>query len=108
MEGMRKNPISGGYAGYVKVILKDKIVGMCNVTALFGENWDKILAFQYIKMEQVVSTSSKAVRSQEDDPTTLFSPNEATSGVLCAVLGFSVQEGHGAPGEGPVEGNEDD
>lgn len=32
------------------------------------------------------------------DPTPLLSPGEATSGVLCPVLGSSVQEGQGAPG----------
>lgn len=29
---------------------------------------------------------------------------ETTSGMLCLVLGSSVQEGHQAPGEGSLEG----
>ncbi|KAJ7395873.1 rna-directed dna polymerase from mobile element jockey-like [Pitangus sulphuratus] len=42
------------------------------------------------------------------EPASLLSPGEATSGVLCPVLGSSVQERYGAPGAGPVEGDKDD
>ncbi|KAJ7424665.1 hypothetical protein BTVI_05739 [Pitangus sulphuratus] len=37
------------------------------------------------------------------DPTPLLGPSEATSGVLCPVLGSSEKEGQETTGEGPVE-----
>ncbi|RMC13120.1 hypothetical protein DUI87_10651 [Hirundo rustica rustica] len=42
------------------------------------------------------------------DPAPLLSPGDATSEVLCPVLGSSGQERYGAPGVGPAEGNKDD
>ncbi|KAJ7426512.1 rna-directed dna polymerase from mobile element jockey-like [Willisornis vidua] len=33
----------------------------------------------------------------------LFSPSEATIGLLCPVVGSPVEERHGAPGAGPAE-----
>ncbi|KAJ7399981.1 rna-directed dna polymerase from mobile element jockey-like [Pitangus sulphuratus] len=42
------------------------------------------------------------------DPGPLLSSTEATSGVLCPVLGSSVQERHGLPGLGAEGGNKDD
>ncbi|KAJ7423435.1 rna-directed dna polymerase from mobile element jockey-like [Pitangus sulphuratus] len=42
------------------------------------------------------------------DPYPLLSPGEATSGVLCPVLGSLGQERHGAPGDSPAESNKDD
>lgn len=36
------------------------------------------------------------------------SPGEATSGVLCPVLGFTGQERHGTPGADTAKGYEDD
>lgn len=41
------------------------------------------------------------------DPAPLLSPGDATPGVLCPILGSLVQERHGAPGAGSVEGNKD-
>ncbi|PKU31668.1 hypothetical protein llap_18028 [Limosa lapponica baueri] len=53
---------------------------------------------------------SVANRSREDILTSLLYSGEATFGVLCPVLGPSVQEGPPCPtaGEGTVEGYEDD
>ncbi|RMC04952.1 hypothetical protein DUI87_18130 [Hirundo rustica rustica] len=42
------------------------------------------------------------------DPAPPLSPGEVTSGVLCPVLGSSVQGRNGAPGVGPTEENKDD
>jgi len=41
-------------------------------------------------------------------PSPLLCPSEAPSGVLCPVLGFSVQERWRATGESPAEAYEDD
>lgn len=41
------------------------------------------------------------------DPAPLPSPGEATSGLLCPVLGSSVQERLGDPGVASVEGKKD-
>ncbi|RMC04466.1 hypothetical protein DUI87_18911 [Hirundo rustica rustica] len=42
------------------------------------------------------------------DPPALLGPGEATSGVLCPVLGSSIPERQGAPGECPAKGHKDD
>ena len=44
---------------------------------------------------------------QERSISSLFFPGEATSGVLCPVLGSSAQERQGTAGESPAEGNKD-
>lgn len=41
------------------------------------------------------------------DPLPLLWHGEATSQVLCSLLGFSVQERHGTTGESPAEGCND-
>lgn len=41
-------------------------------------------------------------------PSALFSPGDSTSGALCPFLGFTVQQGHGVPGESPAEAYKDD
>ena len=41
------------------------------------------------------------------DPSPPLCPAEATSGVLCPVLGSSAQERQGTAGESPAEGNKD-
>ena len=42
------------------------------------------------------------------DPPLLLCPGEATSGVLCPVLGSPVQKGQGSSEESPTEGHKDD
>lgn len=42
------------------------------------------------------------------EPPPLLCPSENISGVFCPVLGSSMQERHGATGEGPAEGCEED
>lgn len=42
------------------------------------------------------------------DPPALLGPAEATSGALRPVLGSSVRERHGAPGEESMEARKDD
>ena len=45
---------------------------------------------------------------QRGSPAPLLCPGETTPGILCPVLGLSVQEGQGTVGESPVQGNKDD
>jgi len=47
-------------------------------------------------------------QAEGSDPSPVFSTGEATAGVLCSVLGYPVQEGHGHTRESPVKGLEDD
>ena len=51
---------------------------------------------------------SASNRSFGGDPPPLLFPGEATSGALCPVLGFPVQERQGTPRKDPAEGHKAD
>ena len=78
-------------------VLMDSRLAMSQQCALVAKHTSGILGCIKKSCQQI----------KEGDPPPLLCTGEAASGVLCPVLGFSVQQTQGSLRRSPVEGHKD-